>query len=144
MKVKVKLLSCVRLCDPMDCSLPCSSICGTLQARILEWVALSFSRRSSQPRDRTQSPALQADALPSEPPGKPTVVAVFQIKAVQLGKRTFFFLPQICVPVFACVCFCMRGHVCVPALMKGENRTSDDQCHLKLPGLFCTLGRLKL
>ena len=38
----------------MDCSLPCSSFCGILQARILEWVAISFSRRSSQPRDRTQ------------------------------------------------------------------------------------------
>ena len=128
----------------MDGSLPGSVVHGIFQATILEWAAISFFRGSSQPRDRTQSPALQADALPSEPPGKPTVVAVFQIKAVQLGKRTFFFLPQICVPVFACVCFCMRGHVCVPALMKGENRTSDDQCHLKLPGLFCTLGRLKL
>ena len=54
----------------MDCSLPCSSICGILQARILEWVAISFSRRSSQPRDWTQVSRLQADALPSEPPGK--------------------------------------------------------------------------
>ena len=42
------------LCDPMDCSLPGSSIRGILQARILEWVAISFSRRSSQHRDRTQ------------------------------------------------------------------------------------------
>ena len=39
---------------PMDCSLPGSSIGGILQARVLEWVAVSFSRRSSQPRDRTQ------------------------------------------------------------------------------------------
>ena len=39
--------------DPMDCSLPGSSIHGILQARILEWVAISFSRRSSPPRDRT-------------------------------------------------------------------------------------------
>ena len=38
----------------MDCSLPCSSVRGILQARILEWVAISFSRRSSQPRDRTR------------------------------------------------------------------------------------------
>ena len=38
----------------MDCSLPGSSIHGILQARVLEWVAVSFSRRSSQPRDRTQ------------------------------------------------------------------------------------------
>ena len=46
--------SCPTLWDPMDCSLPCPSICGILQARILEWVAISFSRRSSQPRDLTQ------------------------------------------------------------------------------------------
>ena len=38
----------------MDCSLPCSSIRGIFQARILEWVAISFSRGSSQPRDQTQ------------------------------------------------------------------------------------------
>ena len=42
------------LCDPMDCSPPGSSIHWILQARILEWVAISFSRGSSQPRDRTQ------------------------------------------------------------------------------------------
>ena len=42
-----------------------------LQARILEWVAISFSKGSSQPRDRTQVSALQEDSWPSEPPGKP-------------------------------------------------------------------------
>ena len=42
------------LCDPEDCSPPGSSIHGILQARILEWVAISFSRGSSRPRDRTQ------------------------------------------------------------------------------------------
>ena len=44
----------------------CSSVHGILQARILEWVSISFSRGSSQPRDRT---ALEADALTSEPRG---------------------------------------------------------------------------
>ena len=48
---KVKFLSRVRLCNPMDCSLPGSSIHGIFQARILEWVNISFSRRSSRPRD---------------------------------------------------------------------------------------------
>ena len=43
-KVKVKSLSRVRLCDPVDCSLLSSSVHGILQARILEWVAISFSR----------------------------------------------------------------------------------------------------
>ena len=46
--------SCLILCDPMDCSLLGSSIHGIFQARVLEWVAISFSRGSSQPGDRTQ------------------------------------------------------------------------------------------
>ena len=46
--------SCLTLCDPMDCSPPGLSIPGVFQARILEWVAISFSRRSSGPRDQTQ------------------------------------------------------------------------------------------
>ena len=46
---------CLTLCDPMDYSLPGSSIHGIFQARILEWVAISFSKRSFQPRDQTQA-----------------------------------------------------------------------------------------
>ena len=42
-----------QLCDPMGCSLPGSSVHGILQARILKWVAMSSSRWSSRPRDRT-------------------------------------------------------------------------------------------
>ena len=44
---------CPTLCDPMDCSLPGSSLHGILQAGVLEWVAIAFSRGSSWPRDRT-------------------------------------------------------------------------------------------
>ena len=44
---------CLTLCDPMDCSPPASSVHGILQARILEWVAMPFSRGSSWPRDWT-------------------------------------------------------------------------------------------
>ena len=46
--------SCPTLCDPMDYSLPGSSVRGIFQARVLEWIAISFSRGSSQPRDWTQ------------------------------------------------------------------------------------------
>ena len=46
--------SCPTLCDPMDCSLQGFSVHGTFQARVLEWVAIAFSRGSSQPRDQTQ------------------------------------------------------------------------------------------
>ena len=45
--------SCLTLCDPVDCSPPGSSVHGFLQARILEWIVISFSRESSRPRDRT-------------------------------------------------------------------------------------------
>ena len=65
--------SCLTLCNPTDCSLPGSSIPGILQAIILEWVAIPFSRESSWPRDQPRSPILQAICLPSKPPGKPKV-----------------------------------------------------------------------
>ena len=47
---------CLTLCHPMDCSLPVSSVHGIFQARTLEWVAITFSRRSSQPRDWSRLP----------------------------------------------------------------------------------------
>ena len=46
--------SCPTLCDSIDCSLPGSSVHGIFQAVVLEWIAISFSRGSSQPRGRTQ------------------------------------------------------------------------------------------
>ena len=71
-KDEVVAQSCLTLCDPMDSSAPGSAIHGIFQARILEWAAISFSRGSSQPRDRTWVSCI-ADRrfLPSEPPGKP-------------------------------------------------------------------------
>ena len=54
LNIKVKVTqSCLTLCNPMDCSLPGSSVHRLLQTRILEWVAVPFSRGSSQARDRT-------------------------------------------------------------------------------------------
>ena len=55
--------SCPTLRDPMDCSPPGSSVHELFQARILEWVAISFSRVSSQPGIEPGSHALQADSL---------------------------------------------------------------------------------
>ena len=63
---------CLTLCNPLDCNLPDFSVLGIFQARILDLVAISFSRGSSWPRDQTQSSALKADSLPTELPGKPT------------------------------------------------------------------------
>ena len=59
------------LCDPLDCIPPGSSVCGILQARILEWVAISFSGDLLDPGIKLESSALWADSLPFEPPGKP-------------------------------------------------------------------------
>ena len=58
------------LCDPMDCSLPGSSVHGVSQASVLEWVAISFSRGSSRPRDQTQVSRIAGSTVLSEPPGK--------------------------------------------------------------------------
>ena len=52
----------------MDCSPPGSSVHGIFQAKVLVWIAISFSRDSSRPRDRTQVSRIAGDALPSEPP----------------------------------------------------------------------------
>ena len=71
---KWKSLSGVWLCDPGDCSPPGSSVHGILQARILEWVVISFSRGSSHPGIEARSPALQADSLFSEPPRSPRMM----------------------------------------------------------------------
>ena len=62
---------CLTLCDSMDCTPPGSSVHEIFQARILEWVVISFSGGSSQSRLKPTSPALQADSLPTAPVGKP-------------------------------------------------------------------------
>ena len=65
----VWLLSRVRLCDPVDCSLPASSVHGILQARILEWVAVPC-RDLSNPGIKPTSPAA-AGFFTAKPLGKP-------------------------------------------------------------------------
>ena len=76
-KVKVTQLY-LTLSDPMG-----YTVCGILQARILEWVAFLFCRGSSQPRDRTQVSALQANYLPAEPQGKPKNTGVGSLSLLQ-------------------------------------------------------------
>ena len=70
--------SCPTLCDPMD-----RTVHGIFQARILEWVAVPFSRGFSQPRIKPRSPALQVDSLPAEPPGKPRNTGVGSLSLLQ-------------------------------------------------------------
>ena len=70
MKVLV-VQSCLILGDPMDCSQPSSSVHEIIQARILEWVAISFWRGPFQPRDRTLVSCLAGGFSTAVPPGKP-------------------------------------------------------------------------
>ena len=70
-KVKVKVLvtqSCPTLDNPMDCSLPGSSVHGILQARILQWVAIPSPKDLPNPGIQPGFPALQVDSLLFEPP----------------------------------------------------------------------------
>ena len=63
--------SCLTLHDPMACNSPGSFVHAILQARILEWVAVSSSRDVPNPGIKLRSPALQADSLTAEPQEKP-------------------------------------------------------------------------
>ena len=70
--VFIVALSNLTLCDPMDYSPLGSSVCGILQARILEWVAIPFSKGFSQSRDQTLVSCFTGRFFTTEPPGKPT------------------------------------------------------------------------
>ena len=70
------LLSGSVVSDPLDCSLPDSSLHGIFQARILEWVAISSSRGSSWPRDWACVSCTAVDSFSAQSPGKPISRAV--------------------------------------------------------------------
>ena len=69
---------CLTLCDSMDYTAQ-----GILQARILEWVAVPFSRDPPNPEIEPRSPTLQVDSLPTEPPGKPKNTGVGSLSLLQ-------------------------------------------------------------
>ena len=82
---------CLTLCDPMNCSLPGSLLRGISQSSILGWVAIPFSKGSSQPRGRTQV-SCTAGGLPAELPVKPihicisTLFKILILSKVDAGK----------------------------------------------------------
>ena len=81
MRVEVLVtLSCLTLCNPMDCGQPGSSVHEILQVRMLETVAISFSKGSSLPRDWTLVSCMQADSLSSETQGSPSTWKQDKIK----------------------------------------------------------------
>ena len=89
--------SCPTICDPMDCSPPSSSVRGILQARILKWVAISFSRRSSPPRDWTWVSCLAGRFFTSwatreTPSYKPLFLIVTAMCLLKKKNTTFNFV----------------------------------------------------
>ena len=85
--------SCVRLCNPINCSLPGSSVHGILQAWILEWGAMPFSRKSSWPRDQIHVPCSSCAAgrfFTTEPPEK--LIKRWELFKYLLINRPFNFL----------------------------------------------------
>ena len=78
LKLLEVILSVLTLCDPVDYSLPGSSVHGISQTRILEWVAISSSRGSSQPRDQTCISHTVGGFFTTEPSGRPT--AAFSVE----------------------------------------------------------------
>ena len=75
--------SCPTPCNPRDCSSPGSSVHGTLQTRILEWVAMPSSGYLSNPGIKPRPSTLQVDSLPTEPPGKPLNTGVGSLSLLQ-------------------------------------------------------------
>ena len=75
--------SCVTLCDPVDYGLPGSSVHGIFQARILEWVAISFSRRSSWPRNWTRVSHIVGRCFTIWATGKPKNSGVGSLSLLQ-------------------------------------------------------------
>ena len=95
-------LSCPTLCDPLDCSLPGSSVHGILQARILAWVAVPSSRGSSPPRDQipvSRSPALAGSFFTIAPPQhEPLLFSEKQKEPCFTKKRKCFWLAETRIP----------------------------------------------
>ena len=77
--------SCQTLCDPRNVACQASLCMGIFQTRIVEWVAMSFSRGFSQRRNRTQVSHMQADCLPSKLPEKPKNTGVGSLSLLQGG-----------------------------------------------------------
>ena len=117
---------CLTLCDPMNCSLPGSSIHGILQAGILEWVAMPSSRGSSQPGIKPASPALQADSLLPEPSLK-LIIYICTYIYMYIHTHTHIYIhirvyvyeyihKSICV----CVCVCVYIHLYICTYIYNE------------------------
>ena len=117
-------------CDPVDCTLPGFSLHGIFQARVLEWVAISFHRSPSHPEIKPSSPALAARLSTAEPPGDPQ--GCNMLCCVRAVLNCFSHV-QLFVTLWtvAARLFCSWDS-------PGKNARAG--CHALLPGIFLTQG----
>ena len=137
-------LSCPALCNPMDCSLPDSSVHRILQARILEWVAIPFSRRSSWPRGRTWASHIAGRfftiwATGDPPPPDPLhwTVLVFQTELSCNSKNTF--IQEYWQAIFKQehVLKDLRHQSTLPKSSWGLDIPSSKLLYSRLPSIIC-------
>ena len=94
--------SCLTLCNPLDYRLPGYSDHGIFQTRTLKWVAISYSRGSSQPRDRNHIPCISCIAggfFTIVPPGKPGWLFLNPTKYFPLLRHLLFLRSSLTVQV---------------------------------------------
>ena len=122
---------CHTLCDPWTIAHQAPLSMGILQARILEWGAMSYSGDLPNPGIKPRSPTLQEDSLPSDPPGKPRntglgslplLQGVFLTQESNWGllhyRRILYHLsyqgsPYMCVYIYMYICvYVIYVHVC--------------------------------
>ena len=112
-------------CNPMDCSLPGSSVHGISQGRILERVAISFPADLPDPGIKPGSPALQADSLPTEPPEKPEVYL--------LSPNANIWTSPSPLPVSSVALPISQNGISVNQLFRPKSRISFDSLFLSHP-----------
>ena len=89
----------------MDCSLPGSTVHGILQVIVLQCVPISFSRDLTNPGIEARPPALQADSLPSEPPGKQSYDPAIPFLDIYMTKTDTLIGKDLCTLMFIVALF---------------------------------------
>ena len=130
--------SCLTFCNPVDCSPSGPSVYGILQAQILEWVAISFSRDLPNPGTEPSSSTLQADSLPTEPSEKPQyffdgskILRILSWKERKKGSGVAQSCPTLCDPVDCS----LPG-----SSIHGIFQSTGVGCHFLLQEIFLTQG----
>ena len=147
-------LSCLTLCDPMDCSLPGSSVHGIFQARILEWIAISFSRGSSWPRDRTQVSRIvercftvwaTREGIKKKKKNRTCslITVLYTVAPIWIFSQTFITESRDCVCVLSHIWLFVTPMDCSPpgsSAWDFPGKNTGAGCHFPIQGIFPIQG----